>query len=241
MMVESAGIASGEAAVAAVPESVMLPGSSSSVPNAPFGARVSAVPREGQRLLARHFDEAAVAGRAPPRAMIVPANVGRAVGPHDHLAAVADRGGRGVDRGRGVDAHRGRGRDRPGLERGLRDRRHRRSARCRRRCRRRSAPCRRRSRRRRRTSRALISIFSPVTWMVPPLPFLLAVESVPDTLTVCVGAPADLGRRGRPAEHDLAVAVADRARLDHAGVVDDGIDHGARRRRRSARRGRRWP
>ena len=46
-----------------------------------------------------------------------------------------------------------------------------------------------------------------------------------------------LGRRarrlacpGRGAEHDHAVAVADRIGLDHAAVVDDGVDHGARRR-----------
>ena len=56
-----------------------------------------------------------------------------------------------------------------------------------------------------------------------------ATSSLPDTLTVCVGSAGDLGRCGRAAEHDLAVALADRARLDHAGVVDDGIDHRARR------------
>jgi len=50
--------------------------------------------------------------------------------------------------------------------------------------------------------------------MVPPcVPFFLpAAESVPEILTI------------------WAVAPADRVRRDHAASVDDGIDHGARRR-----------
>jgi hypothetical protein len=35
----------------------------------------------------------------------------------------------------------------------------------------------------------------------------------------------ELAAAGRGAEHDHAVAVADRVGLDHAAGVDDGIDH----------------
>ena len=109
---------------------------------------------------------------------------GQRVRPQDHLAAVAASARRGVDRGRAVDAHRRRGRDRVGFQ--LRalvvDEAERRD--CRPPSRRRSAPC-----RRRRLPDALISalatsMFSPVTTMVPPLvPFFLpAAESLPATL-----------------------------------------------------------
>ena len=35
-----------------------------------------------------------------------------------------------------------------------------------------------------------MTILSPVTWMVPPVPFLLETSSLPETLTVCGGNPA---------------------------------------------------
>ena len=79
----------------------------------------------------------------------------------------------------------------------------------------------------------LTAIFSPVTWMVPPLvpAALPAAESVPETLTVCVGAPAGFGGSGRRAQHNHAVVRADGVCLDHAGGVDDRVDDLARRRR----------
>ena len=74
---------------------------------------------------------------------------------------------------------------------------------------------------------------SPVIWMVPPLvPLSLPVAVIlPETLTVCFGSAGGLGRGGA-AEHDLAVAGADRIGLDHAAVVDDGVDDVRARRRR---------
>ena len=71
----------------------------------PYGARMSAVPVKLSVCLPETSAKPPLPEIAPPRARIVPANVVDAVGPHDHLAAVADRRGRGVDGRRGVDAH----------------------------------------------------------------------------------------------------------------------------------------
>ena len=66
--------------------------------------------------------------------------------------------------------------------------------------------------------------------MPPVCPlFLPAAESVPETLTVCVGCAGRLARGRRGAEHNHAVLRADRVGFDDAGVVDDRIDHLARR------------
>src|SRR5205823_5211747 len=81
--------------------------------------------------------------------------------------------------------------------------------------------------------RALASLMcSPLTRIVPPcVPFCLpAADSVPEILMVWAGAPAGLLAEGGGAQHDHAVAAANRVGFDHAAGVDDGIDDGARGR-----------
>src|SRR5262249_21206020 len=83
------------------------------------------------------------------------------------------------------------------------------------------------------STRALASLmFSPVTRMMPPcVPFLLARPARrAGDLAGRGGGARRLGCPGGGAEHDHAVAPADRVGRDHAAGVDDGIDYGACRR-----------
>ena len=76
------------------------------------------------------------------------------------------------------------------------------------------------------------SMFSAETTTLPPFSplFLPAAEIVPPSLMVCRRRAGRLRGAGRGAQHDHAAARADAVRLDHAPVVDDGIDDPARRR-----------
>ena len=224
MLVDSRSLEIVPAAVESIMRSV---GSSSQVPVVPAGADVfTTAPVKFSTPWLDVSTNPPLPLAAPPCARMVPAKRGLLIRPQHHLAAIAAAGRRGIDDGGGVDAHRGGGRDRKGFKLGQLD------------CGRGGA----------RMAAAGIAAdqhaaAAGVARGVDGgagehdvLPrhhhgaagraFVLAGgRDLARELDGLGRRAGSLAGAGGGAEHDLAAASADRVRLDHALVVDDGIDH----------------